>query len=1059
PYSLFVDSMSSHVILRKAPPGFRVTDATPNERVQHLAGQLKVMAKGEAYLYIRVWHTEHDRWRWVPFLVRNILVVPDASADLYSTRVLSEAFRAAATDNMNAGGLWISEKYSRDYLRSSMALHDFEHRMIHTPFGGGGFEDDGSAYVLSAAFGPKPSKPRAMVSFSDDVAANLNEDEMPPPEYDPLPVSADTPSKAAAPISAVNESGPSAPVELERRTVPQKILWRRLGFPFEAAWRYVTTVTEAHGQPQRAILSTNLQAPEAVVRGRMRALPFMSRPPPDRTLPPPGAVIYLDSCGPMIPSHPHKFVIYSGAIDAGSSYGRLYPCHRMTAEMARSTVDRFVADLSAKMGLAYPIKPQVIISDQGAGYVAHSFREFLAQGQVQHRMSSTYTPEQNHMIERMWGVTFATGRVLLAAANLPPTFHPFALQTARWIHNRLPMPSRGNMSPFSIITRRLAKLAYLFAFGALCEYFVPKARREGDKHFADRGVMGIYLGPSEESPASIVYVVSSKQIQVSRHVRCFEDRFPGVNGMQYDWFPPSIEEGAQQSGTSGTHLISAAAAGPYQTPHRPLEQPSPPGGHPSDRPSPGGQPAAPSPSLTPPFQPPSTPSRLPRQEGATASATEQPSIARPQWLPSAYQPVPRQEGAPSTAPQAVPFNMPTVESEPTGHPLAADPSSVHFDRLVQQPQLKRTRTQATHLNIGRTDLRSKSYVANSGDFSNPLNSSAVGTLTNFCYSAMTAAVASYDMALQYALESTADVSDYASHDAPLAYRTEIKSTAELGDVSIPKSYKQAVACPQNSYWRAAIAKEYEGLVKLGTWTVILLSDVPAGANLMSCHYVFDVKRNQLGEIEKFKARLVADGSTQKFGIDFDRIFSTVVKISTIRLVLAIAAAHDYNLSCADIRQAYLQAELKDDLYMRVPPGHPRFDDKGRPLVLKLNKTLYGLKQSGREWNKLLVAFLISWGFAQSKIDVCLFIYSAAGKVIWLLIWVDDLIIADNDSTVREKFMGDLGERFPTEDKGELTWVVGVHVVRDRPRRALTISQELYVTDLLGRHEDVMGSGH
>ena len=103
----------------------------------------------------------------------------------------------------------------------------------------------------------------------------------------------------------------AAATELERRTVPQKTLWRRLGFPFEAAWRYVTTVTEAHGQPQRAILSTNLPAPDAVVRGRMLARPFLSRPPPDRTPPPPGAVIYLDSCGPMIPSHPHKFVNYS----------------------------------------------------------------------------------------------------------------------------------------------------------------------------------------------------------------------------------------------------------------------------------------------------------------------------------------------------------------------------------------------------------------------------------------------------------------------------------------------------------------------------------------------------------------------------------------------------------------------------------------------------------------------------------------------------------------------------------------------------------------------------
>ena len=128
-------------------------------------------------------------------------------------------------------------------------------------------------------------------------------------------------------------------------------------------------------------------------------------------------------------------------------------------------------------------------------------------------------------------------------------------------------------------------------------------------------------------------------------------------------------------------------------------------------------------------------------------------------------------------------------------------------------------------------------------------------------------------------------------------------------------------------------------------------------------------------VEKFKARLVADGNTQKFGIDFDKIFSTVVKSSTIRHVFIVAAARDYNLSQIDIRQAYLQAELNEDLYMRVPPGVPAFDEKGRPMVCKLNRTLYGLKQAGREWGMLFSAFLVSWGFVRSTIDTCLFTYA------------------------------------------------------------------------------------
>ena len=131
---------------------------------------------------------------------------------------------------------------------------------------------------------------------------------------------------------------------------------------------------------------------------------------------------------------------------------------------------------------------------------------------------------------------------------------------------------------------------------------------------------------------------------------------------------------------------------------------------------------------------------------------------------------------------------------------------------------------------------------------------------------------------------------------------------------------------QRATWGCApaIAKELGGLLELRTWDLVPAASMPPGANLMHCHYVFAVKRKATGEVEKFKARLVADGNTQKHGVDFDRIFSTVVKTLTIRVVLIIAAAHDYNLSSIDVRQAYLQAELREDLFMRPPTRHLSF---------------------------------------------------------------------------------------------------------------------------------------
>ena len=153
---------------------------------------------------------------------------------------------------------------------------------------------------------------------------------------------------------------------------------------------------------------------------------------------------------------------------------------------------------------------------------------------------------------------------------------------------------------------------------------------------------------------------------------------------------------------------------------------------------------------------------------------------------------------------------------------------------------------------------------------------------------------------------------------PTAFAVTI--TADMSDLHAPKGYKHALISPQAEYWRIAIDKELSGLIAFDTWSYVRACDPPAGSNVINCHYIFTVKRKADESIDKFKARLVADGNTQKYGIDYDRIFATVVKSLTIRLVLIIAATRDYDLSSLDIRQAFFQVEIKEDLLMRVPPG-------------------------------------------------------------------------------------------------------------------------------------------
>lgn len=278
----------------------------------------------------------------------------------------------------------------------------------------------------------------------------------------------------------------------------------------------------------------------------------------------------------------------------------------------------------------------------------------------------------------------------------------------------------------------------------------------------------------------------------------------------------------------------------------------------------------------------------------------------------------------------------------------------------------------------------------------------------------------------------------------------VTSTTDLGDLIIPRSYSQALRSAEASYWKEAISKELDGLIKIGTFEFIPAADVPVNANVMRCHMVFTVKRLADGTVEKFKCRLVADGNTQRWGVDFNKVFSTVAKLATLRLILTLAAACDYNLSSVDIRQAYLQATLSEDLYMIMPPGLPDVDADGNPLVVRLKRSLYGLRQAGREWHQLFTSTLKDWGFMQSQIDTCLFTFTRGQSMIWLVLWVDDCVIVDNDPGLREEFLSYLSNVHPTEDKGELNWVLQVGVTRNRVDRSITLSQELYVKDLVKR---------
>ncbi|KAH9764120.1 retrovirus-related pol polyprotein from transposon RE1 [Citrus sinensis] len=259
---------------------------------------------------------------------------------------------------------------------------------------------------------------------------------------------------------------------------------------------------------------------------------------------------------------------------------------------------------------------------------------------------------------------------------------------------------------------------------------------------------------------------------------------------------------------------------------------------------------------------------------------------------------------------------------------------------------------------------------------------------------------------------------------------------------LPKNTFDALKNPK---WKRAMEEEYHALMKNKTWTL-----TPNNQNfkLIGNKWIYKVKENSDGSINKYKARLVAKGFLQTPGLDFNKTFSPVVKAATIRIILTMAVNNDWLLRQVDINNAFLNGDLTEAVYMPQPEG---FEDKNRPsYICKLEKALYGLRQAPRAWFDKLKGALSCWGFKNSKSDTSLFFRRIESKIVIMLIYVDDIIITGSDSQGIEEVIKDLNTSFALKDLGNLNFFLGIQV--QRSQNSLLLSQVKYIQDLLTKTE-------
>lgn len=254
----------------------------------------------------------------------------------------------------------------------------------------------------------------------------------------------------------------------------------------------------------------------------------------------------------------------------------------------------------------------------------------------------------------------------------------------------------------------------------------------------------------------------------------------------------------------------------------------------------------------------------------------------------------------------------------------------------------------------------------------------------------------------------------------------------------PRTFNEAISSEQKDEWLRAMQEEIESLNDNDTWELV---ELPADRRAIGCKWVYKIKTKADGSVQQYKARLVAQGFSQKYGKDYDLVFAPVVRPVTFRILLVIAAKENMRVMHFDAKTAFLNGKLDEIIYMKQPPG---FTITGlEQHVCFLRRSLYGLKQSARVWNRAIHQVLIDANYVQSHYDPCLYVMSDHGEFCYVLIYVDDLVVASKCDDMIARCENILGSKFEIKNLGEIQDYLGLRIKRNSDG-GFAVDQSAYI---------------
>ncbi|GJU08559.1 retrotransposon protein, putative, ty1-copia subclass [Tanacetum coccineum] len=253
-------------------------------------------------------------------------------------------------------------------------------------------------------------------------------------------------------------------------------------------------------------------------------------------------------------------------------------------------------------------------------------------------------------------------------------------------------------------------------------------------------------------------------------------------------------------------------------------------------------------------------------------------------------------------------------------------------------------------------------------------------------------------------------------------QSDINPIRDLGE---PANYRAALLDPESKKWLDAMNVEMQSMKDNDVWVLV---ELPPNARTVGSKWLFKKKTDMDGAVYIFKACLVAKGFTQTYGVDYEETFSPVAYIRAIRILIAIAAYYDYEIWQMDVKTAFLNGHLSEEVYMEQPEGfvNPKYPNH----VCKLKRSIYGLKQASRQWNKRFDDEIKKFGFTQNPDEPCVYLKASGSYVAILILYVDDILLMGNNIPMLQDVKSYLGRSFAMKDLGDAAYILGIKIYRD-----------------------------